>query len=88
MPSVFAVARAGLDAPRRSESDEHDQHVAAARCGQHDLVHRDRAVDAQVRAVVILARVPRDLTEPERTVEGARAVEIGAGDRDERHRRR
>ena len=87
MPSVFAARGPVSTHARRSEPDEHDQHVAAAGRAQHDLVHRDRAVDAQVSAIGILARVPRDLTEPERTVEGARAVEVGAGDRDERHRR-
>ena len=40
-----------------------------------------------MRTVGVVARVPRDLAEPERAIEGARTVEIGASDGDERNRR-
>ena len=84
IPIVFAARRVLGTRGRSIEPGEHEVHVAARGRAHQDFGHRDRPVDAKVRARVARAREARQLAEAERAVERDRPFEVGARDRHER----
>ena len=89
-PHPERVRRAACPRAHRRplEPAEHQPHLPAAGWVEHHLGHRDRSVDAEVRAVVGCAGEPRELAEAERPVEVDGTFEVAARHADERQARR